>query len=502
VLFDSVSFVYQSQERFVFSDLSLVFDAGWTGLVGPNGAGKTTLLKLACGGLRPTAGRVLRSGEALYCPQRTDEPPERFDRLVHASDGEARRLRGLLGIADDWLERWGTLSHGERKRAQIATALWRTPALLAIDEPTNHIDADARRLLSTSLATFSGAGILVSHDRELLDELCSSCVVLDPPDVTVRPGGYTEALELAGADYDRARREYRNARRDLRRLEATAAERARKAANAYRMRSKRGLAPRDHDARSRKNLARYTGKDGQAGRVLRQLDGRLAQARARLDSIRIKRRQPVAIDMRGEPAKRDTVVRIPPTALRLGESRSLEFPELVMTPEDRVALVGPNGAGKSTLVRHIARTLALEGERVVHVPQEIDSEASARIIEDVRGLRGGDLGRVMSYVACLGSLPERLLQTEIPSPGETRKLLLALGLLRRPHLVIMDEPTNHLDLPSIEALENALDKCEGAMLLVSHDLRLLRRLTRTTWRIAVESEENSRLTVRHGAPEA
>jgi ATPase subunit of ABC transporter with duplicated ATPase domains len=85
----------------------------------------------------------------------------------------------------------------------------------------------------------------------------------------------------------------------------------------------------------------------------------------------------------------------------------------------------------------------------------------------------------MSIVGALGSEPERLLETNDPSPGELRKLMLALGMEQAPHLIIMDERTNHLDLPSIECLEAALEACPSALLLVSHDLRFLQRLTRT-----------------------
>ena len=89
--------------------------------------------------------------------------------------------------------------------------------------------------------------------------------------------------------------------------------------------------------------------------------------------------------------------------------------------------------------------------------------------------------RRLAAVACLGSMPQRLLESGQLSPGEVRKLILALGLAREPHLIVMDEPTNHLDLPSIECLERALSACRCALLLVSHDAPFLERLTTTRW---------------------
>jgi ABC-type glutathione transport system ATPase component len=103
------------------------------------------LLKVAAGELAAQSGTVHRQGSALYVAQRTDEPPEFFEDFIWAPD--AGVLKARLRISEDWPERWSTLSHGERKRAQIAVALWREPAVLALDEPSNHIDAEARRLL-------------------------------------------------------------------------------------------------------------------------------------------------------------------------------------------------------------------------------------------------------------------------------------------------------------------------------------------------------------------
>jgi ATPase subunit of ABC transporter with duplicated ATPase domains len=141
----------------------------------------------------------------------------------------------------------------------------------------------------------------------------------------------------------------------------------------------------------------------------------------------------------------------------------------------------------------------LPEKKVVCLAQEIDAATARRIVADVRQLPDSRLGDVMTFVSCLGSRPERLLETEQPSPGELRKLMLALGVSHSPWLIIMDEPTNHLDLPSIECLEQALDACVCGLLLVSHDQRLLERLTRTRWEIrrdeSVASDERMVLQV-------
>ena len=101
----------------------------------------------------------------------------------------------------------------------------------------------------------------------------------------------------------------------------------------------------------------------------------------------------------------------------------------------------------------------------------------------------------MTIVSRLGSRPHRLLESDEPSPGETRKLLLALGMTRRPHIIIMDEPTNHMDLPSIECLETALADCPCGLLLVSHDRRFLQKLTRLEWQLARQPESVERFVL-------
>jgi ATPase subunit of ABC transporter with duplicated ATPase domains len=311
--------------------------------------------------------------------------------------------------------------------------------------------------------------------------------MIEPPEAVMRPGGYTKAAALARAETARARRLRAEAGRELTRLEREAGQRRREAGQSDRRRSKRRLKPGASDAREKIDRARVTGKDGQAGRRLDQMAGRLEQARKRLAASRIRRVRRLGIRMYGEPARRDALFRLSAGRLPLGDLRELVFDELRMGPEDRIALVGPNGAGKSTLLRHIMSGLDLPRNRVVYLGQEIPLSRAERVLARVRRLPGERLGEMMTFVSHLGSDPERLLTTEAPSPGELRKLMLALGVAYRPVLIVMDEPTNHLDLPSIECLEDALDACRCGLLLASHDERFLGRLTRTRWEIAEAS---------------
>ncbi|MHC4520346.1 MAG: ATP-binding cassette domain-containing protein [Planctomycetota bacterium] len=488
VRFHSVAFAYPSAVEPLFSDLSLHLPCGFSGIVGANGTGKTTLLKLATGQMVPDAGTIDAPTRAVYCPQRTDDVPDRFGEFLRTQSKSAWNIREMLGVEADWPQRWATLSHGERKRGQIAVALWLEPDVLAIDEPTNHLDAQARDALANSLRCFKKVGLLVSHDRELLDSLCKQCVFIDPPEVIVRPGGVTRGMEAARIERQTALRRRVQGRQAYKKLQREATRREGLARQAQRRRSKRGLAVKDHDAREKRDRARVSGKDGVGGRLRRQLNGQLARAQQEAEAIRVKKEYEVGIWLPGSTSRRNTLLELPAGSVDLGQERRLYYPDLAIRPTDRIALTGANGSGKSTLVQRLVGKLAVGPEQVTYVPQEIDAGASKTMLDQARHLAKDQLGHLMNIVSRLGSRPERLLASAEPSPGETRKLMLALGMLRAPHIIIMDEPTNHMDLPSIEALETALADCPCCLLLVSHDRRFLRRLARTTWHIAAADD--------------
>ena len=262
IIFHNVSFTYAAAVEPLFTDVSLHLVRGWTGVVGANGVGKSTLLKLATGKLKPQNGHAVMPELTIYCPQRTDTVPEHLPALVQAMESDAFAIKGRLGIGDDWVDRWATLSHGERKRAQIAVALWRKPQVLAVDEPTNHLDMDAQHLLFNALATFNGIGILVSHNRRFLDELCHQCLFVEPPHALLRPGNYTQGLQLIEKEEMAAARQRQHAKQELSRIKRVASKRRDSASQADRKRSKRGISHKDHDAKGKIDQARVTGKDG------------------------------------------------------------------------------------------------------------------------------------------------------------------------------------------------------------------------------------------------
>lgn len=489
----AISFAYPSSSAFVFEDFTVQFDLGWTGIIGPNGLGKTTLLRLIASQLEPIRGRIQCSGTVAYCPQRTDDPPDAWHDFMEAQDHIACIWRGRLEIDSDWRDRWPTLSHGQRKRAQVAVALWRPSHVLALDEPTNHIDKRGRELIRQALSAFDGIGLMVSHDRVLLDALCHKTLCMEPAGPVLRPGGYSEAMRLAEVDRQERQSERKRARHKLARLNCEISARFRAASRADKQRSKRNLKRKDHDAKAKRDLARVSGKDGQAGRLLSQLSGRQHHLQEALDATFVAKLPRLQLKLPSEPCPGDRLLSLPEGALALGPNLTLSYPDLAILPRDRIGLIGDNGTGKTCLIQWIVSRLAIPPERLVYVPQEISAEQGMEIVRRVRTLPKDQLGLFMTVVGSLGSDPAALLETDSPSPGELRKLLLACGVVERPYLIVMDEPTNHLDLPSIQALETALRSCAGALVLVSHDPVFLAALVTTHWTIKPEGLHRTRL---------
>ena len=337
--------------------------------------------------------------------------------------------------------------------------------------------------MSSRAGPFSGRlraiGLLISHDRELLDALAGQCLCFEGARVVMRPGGYTQAREQAACDTKTAQRQRRDAKREAARIQAEAARRRNEASKSAAKRSARHLDAKDHDGKGRIKLAVYTGKDGVAGKLSSRMDARLEKARQTLEEAHVDKQYAGDIWMDAEASPRKVLVRMEAGELTQGE-HCLRIPDLAVGNTEHIGIAGVNGSGKTTLLTALMRK-APDDLSALFIPQEIGSELAARIMDSLHEASPGERGRVLSIVAQLNSDPDRILDGDELSPGELRKLMLAQGILRHPVLMAMDEPTNHLDVGSIEALERVLGAYPGALVLVSHDERLLERTTDIRW---------------------
>ncbi len=487
--FRNVSYTYPGSNTSAVSSVSLNFGAGWAAFAGPNGSGKTTVLKLATGLLYPETGSIVSSGNTVYCAQRTDYPPGNRDNFLLDWSKEAIKLRDSLQIEDDWGERWSTLSHGERKRLQIAVALWSRPAVLALDEPFNHLDIYGRSLLKDAMLNYKGCGLLVSHDRHALDSICSSCTLFLPEGVQLFKTGYTGAVKADIGQQNDLRKQHKEAKSNYFRLKKDARRKMLKARTIQAHASGRNISFKDICKSNCDGPSRVDGIVQKAGQRSRKAAARADKAREQMETISCRKIYNSGIELSGENSSRNYLLKIHSGEVTAG-SRTLTYPDLEIGTENKIALTGRNGAGKTLFLNHIHLRLNCPPDKLLWIPQEITAEQSSICLSEAKNTSKENLGKIMTIARRLGSDPKRILTSAVPSPGETRKLLLALGLAKTPWLVVMDEPTNHMDLPSVECLERALNDFSGALLLVSHDQVFLEQTANQFWKI-----ENDRLSV-------
>lgn len=475
-----ISYTYPGASSPALSDVNVVFPQSWTGIIGDNGCGKTTLAFIAARLIAPDSGSIAPSLFTVYCPQDTSVAPVNLYELAGDWNREGRHLRNLLSIDEEWFWRYDTLSGGQQRRLQIACALFSSPDVLVMDEPTNDLDGETRIIVKEALASFKGVGLFISHDRDLLDSLVLQSLVFDGKRAIMRPGGYSKTADQVANEHISAFKRREKAKREVKRIETEAQRRREEASRQKAKRSGRGLGAKDSDARERIGRAIVSGKDGVAGKLSSAMNRRLAKASDFLTDNHIDKRYEHRIGDWGAVAQTSVVSHVEPGVLQAGDF-TICVPEFWIAPTDHVTISGRNGTGKSLAVRNVIDSIS-PNVKVAYIPQGIDKNERKQALQVLRSCDQERRGRILSVVARLNSDPERLLDGDEVSPGELRKLLLAEQLIDNPNFLVLDEPTNHLDIGSIEAFQDLLLQFPGAILLVSHDAALLDAVTERQWR--------------------
>jgi ATP-binding cassette subfamily F protein 3 len=507
--------------RQVFGPLAGVLRGGTTvGLVGPNGAGKSSLVRILAGIDEPDAGSVRRARGAragylsqtgaeaartlrellqdAFARHRAEEARVRAleaemttvalrgdaaaeERLLHAygvareaydrhgGAGEERRMRAMLssfGFEDADLDRpAAAFSGGERSRAALARVLLEEPDYLILDEPTNHLDVETVRWLEEFLIDDPRATLVVSHDRYFLDRVANEIWEIDGGTLecyTVPQGrAYAAYIEEKAARRELAERAFERGRDEERRRKAVIAELRTHGSHNY------------AQVRSReKQLAKF--QPPAAPRTSQQkISVRLEAARRATNGLAL-----VAEDL----------------AAGYGAGALLfEGLELELARGERLAIVGPNGAGKSTLLNVLAgrrrpergRVRVMHGVRMAYFSQDAGDDlppgksAVEAVLEDA-SIGEEEARALLGRLGLGGDAGDKAVEDF--SGGERRRIMLARLMARSADVLLLDEPTNDLDIPSREALEIVLTSYGGALVVVSHDRYLLRRLAeRVLW---------------------
>jgi len=480
---------YRIAGREILSDASARLPAGRrVGLVGRNGTGKTTLLKLIMGELasdlggieKPAAWRIGAVAQeapssdvslldtvlaadaeriALLAASETELDPHRLGDIhtrlesIDAYSAPARAagiLSGLGFSTAEQLRPCKEFSGGWRMRVALAAILFSAPDLLLLDEPTNYLDLEGVLWLEDYLRRYRGSVLIVSHDRDLLDAVAEFILHLERGTLTLYTGNFETFVET------------RDARRALDAAFAKKQEAARKHMQEFvdRFRYK---ASKARQAQSRiKMLAR-----------LKPIESALDE---QIAPIRLP--QPQAASPPLLSLDRLAVGYVPGKPVLQGVSLRLD-------PDDRVALLGQNGNGKSTLAKLFAGKLEPCGGEIVrarklvpgyfaqHQLEELDGTITP--VETLAHLRPNlTLTQLRTQLGGFGLAADKAVtKVEHLSGGERARLMLALATLDKPNLLILDEPTNHLDIDAREQLLAALNAFEGAVVLISHDRRLI-----------------------------
>ena len=491
---------YRLGERLLIDGATAALPSGSrVGLVGRNGAGKSTLFRLIRGEISPESGSIntpkgarLGSVEqeapggaetlidfvlsadaeraALFAEAENATDPERIaeiqTRLVdidaHAAPARAARILSGLGFDEAAQDRaLSEYSGGWRMRVALAAVLFAEPDILLLDEPTNYLDLEGVLWLTDYLRTCPSTIVVISHDRDLLDDVADHILHLDRGKLTLWSGGYTS--------FERQRRESQALQGKM--LKKQEERRAHLQAFVDRFRAS---ATKATQAQSRLKML-----------------ARMEPIAAVVDETVLPFKWPPVVKKLSPP-----IVTLEKVSAGYGERVVLSRIDLTLSNDDRIGLLGANGNGKSTFAKLIGGRLPPMAGKMMRANKLETGFFAQHQVDDLEPggtpythvaekMRGEAESKIRGRAALIGFSGGRAdTKIEALSGGEKARLLMGLATFDGPQLLILDEPTNHLDIDSRAELTEAINDYEGACILVSHDRRLLEACVDRLWLVA------------------
>ena len=447
-LFDHTSFYLQEGEK--------------VGIIGINGTGKSTLLKMMAGLEEPDEGSVTLANHVVcsYLPQHPlfqekDTVMEAVQRRCGAEDAQIKSMLTRLGVTD-FEALCGSLSGGQRKRLALVAALLEPSDLLILDEPTNHLDTNMAQWLEGQLKSYTGAVVMVTHDRYFLDSVSNRIAEIDKGKIYSYQANYAGFLELKAA----------------REEAALASERKRQSV----LRKELEWVKRGARARTTKQKARLERYEELKNASAPAVDGKVEISSV---STRLGK----------------TTVEIEQIDKAYGDKVLIRDFSYIFLKNDRIGFIGPNGCGKTTLMKILTGEILPDAGKVIlgqtvkigYYTQEIsetEMPSDKRVIDYIKDV--AEYVKTQEGSVSASQMLERFLfegkdqygLLSRLSGGEKRRLNLLKVLMGAPNVLILDEPTNNLDITTLAILEDYLDSFSGIVITVSHDRYFLDRIVK------------------------
>lgn len=481
--------------RALFQNLNFTIEKKKYGLVGINGVGKSTLVKIISGALEPSSGQLIGGARGVYLPQWEDRPEiTAGEYLVDIWEGAEAILRESLLKDLDLAKPLAVLSGGQWMRVRLLRVLAHAGDLLILDEPTNDLDRESRESLYQFVQTYTGGLLVISHDRELLEDV-DEIWELSNQGLAVYGGSFSFYEERKGEERTLLTEKIDTARREKKKQEREHVEKLDRQAKRTRLAEKKAadMGLPKIILGGRKRQAQVT-----VGKIQSAEQERDQQRAAEFQQLLEKQKQSSEIRLDfslGTKPKGKVIFSLENFNCRYVGQESMLWQEpltFTLYAGDRLNIRGSNGSGKSTLLKIVTGVLASEKcerfgliseilRKYVYLDQNyslLDNKQNVMesLLEDCRYDQTETRNRLADYGFTGDSVFKPI---SVLSGGERLRLCLAklAFSLKAPEVWILDEPTNNLDLDSLAVLEAALREYDGTLIVVSHDERFIERIS-------------------------